>query len=229
MEHIGLVDKEAARWRFRRDLLVEEFAQGALARRERQIFVYLSGTSLVGPSTAVTSDNRMNVVICVPLVEARHDQRVIAEIAMVRLVIVDRAGVFGPQLDLVDFDVLRAEKAFGGVDQVGIDRNAVERPARIGKETQARELAACEFRMPRRVGEILLRLGIDFPERIPCILEYRRIEKSLDDREALVPNLCEIFVGNAHRQILVRNAAAPGTSTSRSEPASRWRARNIGR
>src|SRR5262249_54574409 len=30
MEHIGLVDKEAARWRLRRDLLVEEFAQRAL-------------------------------------------------------------------------------------------------------------------------------------------------------------------------------------------------------
>jgi len=82
---------------------------------------------------------------------------------------------------------------FGGGDQIGIDRDAVERPARIGKEAQARELAAREFRMLRRVGEILFRLEIDFPERIPCILEHRRIEKSLDDREALVPNLCEIL------------------------------------
>ena len=131
MEHIGLVDKEAARWRFRRDLLVEEFAQGALARREGQILRVFKRHKL---GWAVNRSNIRQQDECrhlrVPLVEARHDQRVIAEIAMVRLVIVDRAGVLGPQLDLVDFDVLRAEKAFGGVDQIGIDRDAVDRPAR---------------------------------------------------------------------------------------------------
>src|SRR6516225_8538083 len=225
MEHIGLVDKEAARWRFRKDLLVEEFAQGALARRERQILRVFERHKL---GWAVNRSNLRQQDECrhlrVPLVEARHDQRVIAEIAMVRLVIVDRAGILGPQLDLVDFDVLRAEKAFGGIDQIGIDRDTVERPARIRKEAQPRELASREFRMLRRVGEILFRLGIDFPERIPRILQHRRIEKSLDDCEALVPNLCEIFVGNAHGHTFARNAAAPGMSTSspKSEPASRW-------
>jgi len=37
MEHIGLVDKVAARWPLRRGLLVEEFAHGAHGWHERQI------------------------------------------------------------------------------------------------------------------------------------------------------------------------------------------------
>ena len=60
------------------------------------------------------------------MVEARDDQAVAPEVAVEGLIVIDGAGVFRPQLDLVEMELGRAEVALGGVNQIGMDGQPVE-------------------------------------------------------------------------------------------------------
>ena len=70
----------------------------------------------------------------VAAVEARDDQAVTAEVAVQRLVVVDRAAVLGPQLDLVEMQVRGSEIPLGRIDQVRVECEAIEIPG-IGTDT----------------------------------------------------------------------------------------------
>jgi hypothetical protein len=53
---------------------------------------------------------------------------VAAVVAVQRLVVVDRAGVLGPELDLVEVQLVGPEVARHGVDEIGMEREVVEIP-----------------------------------------------------------------------------------------------------
>ena len=74
------------------------------------------------------------------------DDGVVAEVAVVHLVVIGGAGVFGPELDLVEVDVGAAEEAFGGVDEAGEDAEAIEDGDVVGEVADAGELALAEVR-----------------------------------------------------------------------------------
>ena len=64
----------------------------------------------------------------------------IAIVPVMRLIVVDGARVFRPQLNFVNFELARAEKALGRVDEIGMSREPVQVPGGIRKQTQAGKL-----------------------------------------------------------------------------------------
>src|SRR5258707_13545246 len=75
-------------------------------------------------------------------IEAGNHEGVVAEVAVMGLVVVYGAGVLAPELDLVALDVCSHQEPLGGVDEVGIDGDPIQRPGGVGKKAQARELDA---------------------------------------------------------------------------------------
>ena len=146
-------------------------------------------------------------------VGARHDDGMVLIVAVVVLVVVDRARVLRPQFDLVAVDLRGLQEALGRIDQVGIDRHPVQRPGRVGEEPQSRELAAGEFRIGARIGEILLGPRIDFPERVLGRGQGRLVEEPLNHGEAAVEHLGQILVRNSH-----------GPSEARASAGRNWEA-----
>ena len=71
-----------------------------------------------------------------------HDEAVAAVVAVQRLVVVDGAGVLGPELDLVEVELGGLEVALGRIDEVGVDGEAVEVPRAVRELLDAGELAA---------------------------------------------------------------------------------------
>ena len=136
--------------------------------------------------------------LAVDAVGAGDDQGVIAEVAVVGLVVIDSPGIFGPQLDLIDFQVLSAEQALGGVGEVGIDRDLVQRPEAEWEDGDTGELAAGILRIGVGVGEVILWLGVQLEERLAGIGQGLGVEESLDHGEATVPDLGELLITDFH-------------------------------
>ena len=89
-----------------------------------------------------------------------------AVVPMERLVVVGGAGVLPPQLHLVEVEVGGAEVPLGGVDEVGVDGEAVEVPRPVREFLDAAELVTGVPRVPGRIGEVLLGRREVQPERL---------------------------------------------------------------
>ena len=121
-----------------------------------------------------------------PAVQRRDQQRVVAEIAVVRLVVVGGTLVLGPKLDLVNFEVVGAEEPLRRIDQVGMHREPVERPVRVGEQRQTRELAGREMFESFRTREVVGRGRVDVPHRLLRAGEFLAVDEVWHDREALL-------------------------------------------
>ena len=141
--------------------------------------------------------------------EARHlrrrsravgdDEGVVAEVAVVGLVVVDGAGVLRPQLGLVEAKVGRAEEAGGEVDEVGVEGQPVEVPRAPWPDLQPGELAVREALVPGRVGEVVGGAGELGPQRFLGGGELVGVEEPLDHCEAALAQLLERGLRHVHR------------------------------
>ena len=203
MEDVGLVDQDRAGRPSDRDLFAEELAQLGPVDADRKVASLVQRHGLGRPIklSDVRQQDEAGHLRHHP-VGPRHDDGVVLVVAVVGLVVVDRARVLRPELDLVAVDVLGLQEALGRIDQVRIDRHLVQGPGRIGEEAQAGELALGELRIGLGVGEIGLRPRVDLPERILSVGQRRLVEETLHDGEAAVEHLRQFLVRYPHRRPL---------------------------
>src|SRR5207237_10238790 len=90
---------------------------------------------------------------------------VVAEVSVVVLVVVDSSRVLRPQLCLVKPKVRGSEESCGHVDQVGVERQPVEVPRRPRTPVESGELAEAVALVLCRIGEVVLWLREQQPER----------------------------------------------------------------
>jgi hypothetical protein len=82
------------------------------------------------------------------------DEAVVAEVAVVALVVVDGPGVLGPQLRLVETQVGRAQETLGQVEEVGMKDQPVQVPrSPRGPDETGAPLATLDPRVEPRVYE----------------------------------------------------------------------------
>jgi len=117
---------------------------------------------------------------------------------VVRLVVVGATGVLGPQLDLVELEVGRGAEAFCGVDQIGMEGEAVELPRRDGSEPEPGELVANQPGMRLGVRGVVVARRKDLEQPGPCRSELVGVQQALDDGESLRANPLERLVADAH-------------------------------
>ena len=142
----------------------------------------------------------MNVVSCwYRTVVARNHQAVAAVVTVQGLVVVAGAGVLGPQLDLVQVQFRRAEIALGGVDEIRVERQAVEVPGPVRELLDPGELARGVLGMgwldrrstPRASGS-----AATGPAAPSCSSSGAR--KSLDEGEPPLADLVESGIRHPH-------------------------------
>ena len=129
----------------------------------------------------------------------------VAVVAVVGLVVVRAAGVLGPQLDLVELEVGRGAEALGGVDQIGMECEAVEFPRRERSEPEPGELVVHQPGVRLGVREVVVARREDLEEPGPGAGQFVGAEKALDDSESLRANLLECLVADVH----VRSSLRP--------------------
>src|SRR5581483_5848600 len=134
-------------------------------------------------------------------------------------------GVLGPQLHLVEVEVGSVEVARRGIEEVGVDGEAVEVPGPIGKLLDAGELACRVAGVRVRVGEVLLAARKMQGEGTLRRGELVGSEEALEQGEAALAHLIEGGVGDAHRRAGYREgglrcrACEPCSSTWSTRPS----------
>jgi len=118
------------------------------------------------------------------------------------LVVVDRPGIFGPELDFVQVQLSGAEIALDGIDEMAVERQVVEVPRPVGELLDTGELAPGIIRMGRRVGEVVLRSREMQPEGLLSGLQLVGSEESFDKSEALLADLIESGIRQPHNSEL---------------------------
>ena len=154
MQDVGPVDEEASGRPGAGHLGVGQRAERHVERRVRHVLPVLvrhdAGRPVFLGDVGQVDERRQ---LLVAGLGTRHHQAVAPVVPVERLVVVDGAGVLGPELHLVEMQLCRLQVALGRVDQVGVHGQPVEIPRAVRKLLHAGELArrvAGEGRRDRR-------------------------------------------------------------------------------
>ena len=89
-------------------------------------------------------------------VDPRNHEAVVAEIAVVRLVVVDRTAVLPPELHLVELKIGRVAESLGSIHEILVEREPIQLPRPKRSEPQSGELILDEVTVPLGLREVVL-------------------------------------------------------------------------